>query len=156
MKNSLVLRDSAVIPIKHLDQLSVEHEYFCTFYCNTCTDHAPHIHIRRVNLIELPLMTVSLCKCPPCHLGPHWPTLSFYLHVANSLNCATGLFIVPKPAKPFLSKDNVKVINLKSSQQLLIPAFPILIIWILSTNIYCGYGECAIEAVLTCTHNLCF
>ena len=107
--------------------------------------------IRRVNLVELPLKTVSLCKCPPYHLGP-----TFYLHVANCLNCATGLFIMPKSAKPFLSKDNVEVINLKSSQQLLIPAFPILIIWILNTNIYCGYGEYAIEAVLMCTHNLCF
>ena len=39
MKNSLVLRDSAVIQIKHLDQLSVKQEYFCTFYSNICTFH---------------------------------------------------------------------------------------------------------------------
>ena len=62
-----------------------------------------HIPITRVNLVEFPLTTISLCKCLLCHLGLPWPTLSFYLHVTNCLNCATESFIVSKPVKPFLS-----------------------------------------------------
>ena len=62
---------------------------------------------------EFPLTMVSLCKCPP-YLGPPWPMLSCYLYVANCLNCATGSFNVSKPAKPFLSQDNIEVINLMS------------------------------------------
>ena len=37
---------------------------------------SPHILMTRVNLVEFPLMTVSLCKCP-CHLEP--PILPSYL-----------------------------------------------------------------------------
>ena len=53
MKNSLVLRDSAVIPIKHLDQLLVEQEYFCTFYCNICTDHVPFFTFSNITFMYL-------------------------------------------------------------------------------------------------------
>ena len=57
------------------------------------------------NQTKKQLTTVSLCKCLPSHLWWPWPTLSFYLHVTNCLNCSTGLFNLSKPTKPFFSQD---------------------------------------------------
>ena len=58
-----------------------------------------------INLVEIPLTTVSLCKCLPSHLGPPWPMLSFYLHGAKGLNCSTGSFNVSKPMNKFFCLD---------------------------------------------------
>ena len=60
---------------------------------------SPNIHIPRVNLVEFPLMTVSVYKCPPSLLDRVDPGFSFYFHVSNCLDCSTGSFNVSKPTK---------------------------------------------------------
>ena len=52
--------------------------------------------------------------CLPGHLWPLWPTLSFYLQVANRLNCSWIIQRV-QTNKAFFSQDNIEVIDLKSS-----------------------------------------
>ena len=62
---------------------------------------------------------VSLCKCPLCHLGLPWPTLSFYPHVAIVLIVPLNRSTCPNQRDLF-SQDYIEVINLKLSQQLVL------------------------------------